>query len=60
MSVYKRKQFIITRRCHATRVIDMRDTCEQRVKAREQCEQRATTCANGARQRVRTARDDAR
>jgi hypothetical protein len=29
MSVRKRKQFIITRKRRATRVIDTRDTCER-------------------------------
>jgi ABC-type taurine transport system ATPase subunit len=52
-SAYKQKQCIITRRRRATHVIDMRQTRELR-------EQRATKHANGARQRVLMARDDAR
>jgi hypothetical protein len=50
-----KKQFIITRKRRATHVVDTRYTRDPR-------EQRATTRANGARQRVRTAhatRDDA-
>ena len=36
MGDYKRKQFIITSRRRATRVIDTRDTCERRERAHAQ------------------------
>jgi hypothetical protein len=48
MSIYKRKQFIITHGRRATHVIDTRDTHERRAARR-------VTHANGTRRRVITA-----
>ena len=42
MSVYKQKQFIITRRRRTTPMINMRDTCDMR----DTRERRAATRAN--------------
>jgi hypothetical protein len=42
VSVRKQKQFIITSRRHATRVVDTRDTCER-------CTARRATCVSGTR-----------
>jgi hypothetical protein len=54
MSLYKRKEIIITRRRRATHVIDTRDTRDRR----EQRVARRATHANDTRQRVRTTRDN--
>jgi hypothetical protein len=42
VNAHKRKQFIITRRRRATRVIDTRDMCER-------CAARRATCVSGTR-----------